>query len=192
LDGLIILLIIIGFITRANKKKKKQQEAARRKAQAMAAAFSASDLEPKPEPKSEIKPGSELRREKPKAAASQVKIPFTRAEWDAFMAQTAGAAKLKPPAEGTSVAPKPSGEGRPSRRQPLPEGVSPALRSTQGERPSEHARHLERIAAEEKRQAEAAALQSELRSINRRKLRQAVIMSEILSKPVALRPRGQR
>lgn len=61
--------------------------------------------------------------------------------------------------------------------------------STQGESEAEHAEHRRRIAAEEAaRRLEHETLR-DLREANRDKLRTAVIMSEVLGKPIALRPR---
>ena len=61
--------------------------------------------------------------------------------------------------------------------------------STQGESPEEHARHRQRILAEEaQRRAEHETLQ-EVRHMNLQKLRTAVVVSEILDKPVSLRRR---
>lgn len=72
--------------------------------------------------------------------------------------------------------------------KPAPKREEGAI-STQGESEAEHAEHRRRIAAEEAaRRLEREALR-DLREANRDKLRTAVIMSDVLSKPVALRPR---
>lgn len=61
--------------------------------------------------------------------------------------------------------------------------------STQGESAEEHARHRQKILAEEEAiRMEHEALQ-EIRHMNLQKLRTAVVMSEILDKPVSLRRR---
>ena len=191
MDGIIVLLMIIGIISKINKNKKKKEAA--RKARQMENAFAevsamqAKPAKPIPKPAEAVKKPAPVKAARP----APVKIPFTKEEWAQFLADEpmdkAGAS-----AEGVSAAPGPSPEGRASRRQPRPEGFSPALRSTQGESEAEHKKHVERIVEEEKRMKTAAQAQHKLRSMHRQKMREAVIMSEVLSKPVALRPRGQR
>jgi len=178
LDGLIVLLIIIGIISRVSKSNKKKQEAAK-KARAKAFADAADAVR---NAKKVIEPARRTAQQAVQAVSRE--LPFTQADWDAFL-QCSG----QKAAEGVPSPQKPSPEGRASRRQPLPEGVSPALRSTQGESESEHRGHVDRIAAEEKREAESLQARQNLRAANRQKLREAVIMSEILGKPVALRTR---
>lgn len=182
MDGLVVILIIIGIVSRLNKKK--QQEKAR-KAQQMADAFAQAFPEaekevPKPAKAVKKAPKPEIKIPDPvqKAADSVLKaveqeIPFTKEEWAKFIADKGISAPKAP-------APK---------KQPLPEGFSPALKSTQGESEAEHRRHIEKIAAEEKQLHQQAENLREMRSMNRQKLRQAVIMSEVLGKPVALRKR---
>ena len=189
MDGLIVVLIIIGIVSRMSKNKKKQAEAAKR---ARARAF-ADAAEAVRNAKKVIEPA---RRGIVRAVEEE--IPFTAADWDAFLKNAvpekpAAAAvvpeKAEKPSEGMAMKPKPSPEGRKSLKQPLPEGFSPALKSTQGESHAEHSRHVEKILLEEKQQAQKQQELRSLRSINRQKLREAVIMSEVLGKPVALRAR---
>lgn len=61
--------------------------------------------------------------------------------------------------------------------------------STQGESEAEHAEHRLRAAAEEAARRQEHEALRELRAANRDKLRTAVVMSEVLGKPVSLRPR---
>lgn len=63
--------------------------------------------------------------------------------------------------------------------------------STQGEQPLEHARHQARVAAREAQLRRERESMEALRNLRLEKLRAAVVMSEVLGKPVALRPRGR-
>lgn len=182
MDGLVILLIIIGIVSRVNKNKKKQEEAKRAKAQAFAEAAHAQAVKAVKKAPEPIKKAAEAAKK-----AVMEDIPFTKEEWDRFL----GNLDEKPKAAPESGHPLPhvSTEGRISRHQIMPEGMSPALRSTQGESEAEHRRHVEKIAAEEKRLEESVQTRQALTAMNRRKMREAVIMSEVLGKPVALRGR---
>ena len=192
MDSLIGLLILFAIFTRLNKKKKQKEAARKAQMQAQAFAEAAAVQLEKPTP---AKTSAPVKKAVPEKKPAQQKIPFSKEEWAEFLA-TENIQQKKPRpaelAEGDGCSPTTSNEGRLSRRQLIPEGISPALRSTQGESEEEHRRHVERIVREEKKQQMETNAQRELRSVNRRKLREAVIMSEILSKPVALRPRGQR
>ena len=88
--------------------------------------------------------------------------------------------------------PAPAKKAVPAAAKPVPQLLHDEPEgtiSTQGESRAEHAQHRRRILEEEARlQAEKDALE-ELRSANLEKLRSAVIMSEVLGKPVALRGR---
>ena len=178
MDGLITLIIIFGIISRISKKSKQKQEAvnkARRKAEAFAEAAAVEAMKGAkravksvPEP---VKKAAE-----PIVRTVEKELPFTKEEWAEFVARK-------------KAAPQPSAEGSTGRTQVMPEGFSPELKSTQGESAAEHRRHAEKIAAEEKQRHEARLAEENLRSMNLKKLRQAVIMSEVLGKPVALRGR---
>lgn len=61
--------------------------------------------------------------------------------------------------------------------------------STQGERPEEHAAHRARVAAQEENQRREQEALEDLRNMRVKELRAAVVMSEVLGKPVALRRR---
>lgn len=64
--------------------------------------------------------------------------------------------------------------------------------STQGETAAEHAEHRRRIAAEEERLRLETQRLEDVRRVNLDQLRAAVAMSEVLGKPLSLRPRGRR
>ena len=169
MDGLIGILILIGIFSSFSKKKK--QKAQKKAVQARPAG-------PNPEPR-------------PEKAAGQMKIPFTREEWDSFLADMEPQAKKSMPlpvkpakAKKTAKAPEPVL----LLDHDEPEGTV----STQGESTAEHAEHRQKILAEETRLREHQETLQELRHMNRQKLRQAVVMSEVLGKPVSLRPRGYR
>lgn len=190
MDGLLIILAILGLISSLGKKKKQQREtmAQYRRDNSFEEAF--------PEDETAVPPAKPVQKateaaKKVDAALKKVpepvkkairqEIPFTKEEWDKFLSGIEG---KKPAAQDM---PKSSPEGRISKHQPLAEGASLPLKSTQGESHEEHKKHLEKIAAEEKQRHEQAELAREIRHMNRQKLRQAIVMSEVLGKPVALR-----
>lgn len=197
MDGLIVLFIIMGIVSSLKKKKKKQEEKLKQYQRdntfaevfpegaddeilqtekiAKKAAEAAKKI---PEPVK--KAAAPVIREAAKAAAQE--IPFTKEEWDKFLGSIG---EKKPAAVKAEVQPSP--EGRISLKQAMPEGFSPKLKSTQGESEEEHRKHLEKIARQEKLRQEKLETAREIRSMNRQKMRQAVVMSEILGKPVALR-----
>ena len=173
MDGLIVLLIVIGVIARISKSnKKKAAEAARRQEQ-------------------------------------DEKIPYSREEWDAYLkAEGIPArpkAKAKPaaavptaPAKPVKAQAKPAAQPVKAAAAPIP--ATPSAPGTgsirmdpnqgvEGETVAEHSMHRQRAAqAEAQAQIEQEALQA-LRAANLQALRNAVVMKEILDKPVALRPR---
>lgn len=180
LDGLIALLIIIGIVTSISKSSKKKKAAeAQRKAE-------------KPAPA------------QPKAGA--VKIPYTREEWAEFLkeegvpeavVQPKPAAQPEKAVEAASPAPQ-------KRRAKVVQAVAAAPKpvpattgsialdprqGVEGETEAEHAAHRLRAEREEARiQIERAAEQVQT-EVNLQTLRSAVVMKEILDKPVSLRPR---
>ena len=181
MDGLIVMLIIFGIISRLNKKKKKQEQASKaaQKAEAFAEAAAVETIKaakkavktvPEPVKKAAV----------PIVKAVQQEIPFTKEEWDRFLGNMEG----KKPEKA-----RPSAGKQIPAKQPMAEGISAPLKSTQGESEEEHRKHLEKIAADEKLHREKIETAREIRSMNRQKMRQAVVMSEILGKPVALRGR---
>ena len=106
------------------------------------------------------------------------RVPYTKEEWAAYL----NGLDKNAPSKKAKPAKKP---------QPIvelhaePEGSI----STQGESDEEHAEHRRRIAAEEAMRQQEHETLRELREANLEKLRAAVVMSEVLGKPVSLRPR---
>lgn len=165
MDSLIgILILIVIFSSFSGKKKKKaQKRAARQQA-------------PAPETKK---------------AAVQEKIPFTREEWNAYLENAERQSKESAPKSGKAApAAKPAKAPAPVLHidHDEPEGTI----STQGESAAEHALHRQKILAEESHLRQQQETLQELRHLNRQKLRSAVVMSEVLGKPVSLRPRNHR
>ena len=175
LDGLIALLIIIGLVTSISKSNKKKKAAQAQKAA-----------------KSAAQPGT-------------VKIPYTREEWEQFLADAEGEAAAKPaPAKKAAAkpaAPKPAPQKRKANAPqmnvaaPAPAAMSTgsiavdANQGVEGETEAEHAAHRMRAArAEARRRSECAEAQA-VAQVNLQTLRSAVVMKEILDKPVSLRPR---
>ena len=180
LDGLIALLIIIGIVTSISKsgKKKKAAEAQRK-------AEKASPAQPKP---------------------GATKIPYTREEWAEFLkeegipeavvqpkpaAQPEKAVKAASPApqkrrakvvQAVAAAPKPAPATTGSIALDPRQGV-------EGETEAEHAAHRLRAKQEEQRIHVERAAEQALAEVNLQTLRSAVVMKEILDKPVSLRPR---
>ena len=182
LDGLIALLIIIGVVTSISKssKKKKATEAQKRAE--------------KPSPA------------QPKAGAT--KIPYTREEWAQFLKEEGvpePKAQPKPAAAKLEDVAKVSAAILQKRRaQAAQQGVAaPACEAAgsiapdprqgvEGETEAEHAAHRLRAEAAEALRDRAEETRQALAAMNLQALRSAVVMKEILDKPVSLRPRGRR
>lgn len=179
MDGLITLLIIFGIfaLKSSRKKQRAQQQAAR---------------------KNGFKEAGET------LAKAQEKIPFSREEWTAYLKAQAQPEEKKPAAR--PVAAKPAAKPvavKPAPVKPTPvralehddpEGTisTQGTHSTEGETAAEHAEHRLKVLREEaSRRLEHEAIQ-DLKSMNLKKLRSAVVMSEVLDKPVSLRRRGYR
>ena len=179
LDGLIALLIIIGVVTSISKSNKKKKAAAAQK-----------------------------RAEVPSPAqqkAGPTKIPYTREEWEQFLADAEGEAAAKPaPAKKAAAkpaAPKPAPQKRKANAPqmnvaaPAPAAMSTGSialdprQSVEGETEAEHAAHRLRAAQEDMRIGVERAAEQALAEVNLQTLRSAVVMKEILDKPVSLRPR---
>ncbi len=200
MDLFIVLLIVIGVISRASKKKK-QQERQRQAGFDEAAKLQQGGADRLAEVLRNV--STELEGELPPRKPSQpakpaAKLPYTKEEWqklfavpkpqpepqDKPLADPAGSSKAKAldkaPSEGSGSA--------------LPQAPAPIERieGMEGESPLEHAAHRQRVAADEERIHREHAQLRELRSANLQKLRSAVVMSEVLGKPVSLRPRGRR
>lgn len=183
MDGLISIIVIalVSYAISSGKNKKKKAEK-RRGAQAPSVP---------PVPKM------------PKAET----ISYTKAEWEAFLKDAKAA---KPTAEAPKKSPDPDGAPareaapvaeapRPQKSAPQPEPASAEAESfgqgtvsTQGESDAEHERHCRRILEEEARREKRLEEMRDLERLNLQKLRAAVVMREILDKPVSLRPRGRR
>ena len=172
MNGLFTILAIIFIVNAVTSgKKKKQKDGGQQTA-----------AQPRPEPRA------------PKPEANQVRIPYTREEWNAYLNEMRGEAAVrrsapaKPAAKHEMPAAKRAAQPRPQPVEPL-EGFGEGSFSTQGESAEEHAEHRRRIAEEEQRHREAHEALRDLRRVRRDQLRSAVIMKEILDRPVALRPR---
>ena len=194
LDGLIVLLIIIGVVSSISKsgKKKKKAAEAQKKAEKSASA-------------------------QPKAGAT--KIPYTREEWAQFLKEegvpetraqiNSAAAKTQEAAKPTAAKPedvarvatailqkRKAQAAQPSVAAPVREAAgSIALDPTQGiegETEAEHAAHRLRAEAAQALRDSAEETRQALAAMNLQTLRSAVVMKEILDKPVSLRPRGRR
>lgn len=168
MDGLIGLLVVIGIglLSSSGKKKKAQQKAAQK-----ARAF---------------RNAAEMMEGEKKA-----KKTFDGGDWKQILAQAEEQAAR--PAEKSAAPAKPAAKAAPIQARPLlhlendePEGSI----STQGESAAEHAKHRQKVLAEEESlRLEHEALQ-DVRNMNLQKLRTAVVMSEVLGKPVSLRRRS--
>ena len=171
MDGLIAILVIFAIINAITSKNKKKAEEAKKKAGMPQSATQPQrpaqpQSRPKPHPRSQARPQPQ-----------QVRIPYSKEEWAAYLsALNSGAAASPKPAP----APKPEPE--------LHEGYE-GMVSTQGESAEEHAKHHRRIQEEEARRQQEYDALADLREANLDKLRAAVVMSEVLGKPVSLRPR---
>lgn len=128
------------------------------------------NAQPQQSPAQPVKPGTPQR------------VPFTKADWQKMIEQQREVVKQQ-----TQEAPVIAG-------MPLEEGFSQetyseGLFSTQGESEAEHAEHVQKLQeAEAQLQSEKAVL-AELHRSGRDELRKAVVMSEVLGKPVSLRSR---
>lgn len=167
MEGLIAILIMIGAIVlKSSKAKNKANQQASRNQGFREAAQT---LHPKPD----------------QPAISMEK-------WAEYLMQ-AEAPKPKPeapkpkPAKPKVKPPKPAAE-KPAADKPLREGSI----STQGESEAEHAEHRRKILAEEARRREEYEAHQELRNLNLKRLRSAIVMREILDKPVSLRGSSRR
>lgn len=135
----------------------------------------------------------------------QTKVPFSKDEWTNFLKEleSNGSAQSSRPSKG-KPAPAKQNTAAPAKRT-SPEPAEPAAPigalqpehadgaiPTQGESDAEHALHLEQMRAAEQAQQEEHEALLELRRMNREKLRSAVVMSEVLGRPVSLRSRAHR
>lgn len=182
MDALIVLFVIGAFILSLTKKAKKPK-----------------------------KQNPDAEKTVPPQSAPAEKIPFTKEEWNEYLraqgiARKQPAAKPVPAAEESAPADLTADKKAVMHNARLQPSAPPAgsremvarIRSTsergmagavaaQGESEAEHAEHLQRMyAADQENRAQNETLR-ELRSMNRARLRQAVIMREILDRPVSMR-----
>ena len=211
MDGLIvILMIIIGIAAKSSKKKKQQARQRARQAGYDEISAVPPPLMRKNAPKAKAADLPETED----AEAAKPKIPYTKEDWAKLIAEMDGsAADAKRRAAKTllrsgdssliaemetGVSSQPEKEAHEGQKfQTLTaqrlnaERLRPDARHFEGESHKEHAAHKLRIAEEEARLHREREELKELRNVNLKKLRSAVVMSEVLGKPVALRPRGR-
>lgn len=182
------ILISIGLVglvfIRSNQKRAKQAQQAAKKARAFRDAAEVLDT-----PKAKPAPSGE--------------------GWQELLAEMESLAKAKEAKPDRSEAKPAEIKAKPAK--PLVKPAEPAVKpvqkkaapvlflendepegsiSTQGESAAEHALHRERILAREEALRREHEELLEIRSMNLQKLRTAVVMSEVLGKPVSLRRRG--
>lgn len=181
MDGLIVVLLILGLVARISKKKKKSGSA-RRSGAARGVAEKITDA---------LETAG-------KEAAKQAKIPYTKEEWSQYLRQSTAEegertpiAPVQAAEPAAKIAPPPPASGAKPVSKPLKPKPAPARSETEapheGESRREHAAHLARIAREEEKIARQQEEIKRLRDVNLEKLRSAVVMSEVLGKPLALR-----
>ncbi len=181
---LIILAAIFGIISSMNKKKKKQEQDAARKQAAQAQAGQAAQTE-----QQQIE---QLRaRQQAQRAAAQAKQPvipstFTPEEWEAYMnARLDKAAPAPEPVKEAAAQPIPAPEVI---KQPV-FAQSLDAHEAEGETHAEHAAHNERVQARERAERQRFESLRDRRFASRQRMRDAIVMSEILGKPVSLKKR---
>lgn len=204
MDWLIVLLIVIGVISRASKKKK--QQAQKQFRQRQAGFDEAAELQQgganrlaevlrdiSKELEDELAPHKSSKPAKPAA-----QLPYTKEEWQKLFAAPKPQPKPvdKPKAAPAATPTEASAASTAASIKALERGVTGSiqlpLEAMEGEAPLEHAAHRQRVIADEERLHQEHAQLQELRSANLQKLRSAVVMSEVLGKPVSLRARGRR
>ena len=163
MGGFIPLLIIFAIIESIVSKNKKKAEQAKKAGGAQRAAQPKPKSKPKPQPKPQ-----------------QVRVPYTKEEWSAFLNELNRDIASDEPRRKAAPAPQP----RVELHSEFEEGSS-----FEGESHEEHAKHLRRIEEEEALHRQELEALNDLREANLDKLRAAVVMSEVLGKPVSLRPR---
>lgn len=122
----------------------------------------------------------------PPKPAQRERIPFTREEWETYLREQGVAKKAVRPAQAAQKVEKPAPKPAAQSVQ-TPAHSAFSVVSTEGEAEAEHAEHVRRILADEAATRQQSASELELRRVNRARLRQAVVMREILDRPVALR-----
>ena len=175
------ILISIGLVglvfLRSNQKRAKQAQQAAKKAQAFRDAAEVLD-------------------------APQAKKASSGGAWKELLSEmeTIVRESAAKPAEASAKPAEPLVKPAKPAVKPVQEKPAPVLLlendepegsiSTQGESAAEHAQHRRKILAEEEELRREHEELLEIRSMNLQKLRTAVVMSEVLGKPVSLRRRG--
>lgn len=181
MDGLISLLIVFGIsaLLSSGKRKKAQQKRAQ-KVRAFRDAAEVMKASPRPHAREEWEPfPAEPEGPVLKPAAPLVQTPAVP---EASIAPIVQAAPQK---KAPIVQPAPKQMPAVQAESTAPEGSV----STQGESDEEHAKHRQRILAQEEKLRSEQQAQQEARSMNLQALRTAVVMREILDRPVSLRRR---
>ena len=189
MDGLIIVLLIIGLVSRIGKKKKQEQN--RKRQAGFNEAAELKREEKKPSPAKKIADALEM----VESEAKQLKIPLPKPEVRRETKDAVVKAILRSGDSGLisqmnarsgAEAKQPAGEGQAFEKLNA-QRLRPEEKHREGESRLEHAAHRARIAEEEARLHQQRTELQELRSMNLKKLRTAVVMGEVLGKPVALR-----
>ena len=193
MDWIIVVLIFIGIFSRSNKKKKQAEQ---RRNQAWQEAAAAMNRQEPARGHIPPKVRAEISQFVKEISADVIEdgIPTIR---EAVQDIRGTLPSKKPPrpvmpkkAAAQPEAPKAgSMHYAPADYQPMAAQRLETAR-IEGETHAEHAAHVDRIRADEQQSQAAQAREEILRSVNLKNLRNAVIMSEILGKPVSLRPRG--
>ena len=218
MDGLIvILLIIIGVAAKSSKKKKQQaQQRARQAGYDEISAVPPPLMRKEAQKAGEKTPAADSAdlSEKGKTKDAKPKLPYTKEDWAELLTEMDGSAAdtkqraakaLLRSGDSSLIAEMETGVSAQSEKEAhegrkfqtltaqrlTAERLRPDARHLEGESHKEHAAHKQRIADEEARLHREREELNELRNVNLKKLRSAVVMSEVLGKPVALRPRGR-
>jgi hypothetical protein len=179
MDALIVLFVIGAFILSLTKKAKQPKKR---------------DFDPE--------------KTKPTQPAQTQKIPYTKEEWNEYL-RAQGVAQKKsaphkpqpvPTAQAASVQEDSAHDARlrpsapPAGSREMVERMHRAVEhgmtgsvTAQGESEAEHAEHLHRMYEDDLRARTQNDTLQELRRMNRARLRQAVIMREILDRPISMR-----
>ncbi len=196
MDALIAMFIIIGIVNALGSSRRKKEQQAR---EARKRAFQQAE-----QARQAQTPAQRAQARQAKRTAVEAHRAHTPEELQAHLAAMEAARELTPSRTGASGGATPlESAARPDAPRPaeplvtLPNrGEAPARASrgegnvsTQGESEAEHAEHLRRAAAEEEANRLARETLRDLREARQDKLRAAVVMSEVLGKPVSLRPR---
>ena len=209
MEFLIFLLIVVFSIVEGNKQQKAKKTGAAQKISAVKRASpmeSLQNLFDQAEKALDKVSGEWTETEAPKASVAKAS-PASKAraaeESPAVKRARATAARLLREAnraaatvpEGMSASETPT--VMPSQGASLMDdegcvGGSMAHAHTEGETHAEHRRHVEALHRREAEETRAAQAAVDLAAMNVQRMRQAVIMAEILDKPVALRTRRSR